>query len=84
MDEHPDDCDCTECLPRETFEWNRDVGNYSPWQAVRDCQANGESFRQYAEGYRDGWSFGDEPPADLVEGMVREMERAAAELNAEL
>jgi hypothetical protein len=73
--------------PLRPFEWNTDVGNYpSPWDAVSEAREEGLTFTQYAERYAAHWPFGpsEPPPNDLVAGMVREMERAAAELDAEI
>lgn len=73
-----------------TFEWGRDCGStLSPGDAAREALdgtrpgggewrgvARSGALRRYAEEYLAAWPFEQAPPANLVEGMVREMEAA--------
>ena len=64
----------------ERFDWMRDCGgDVTPTEAAQQARDAGQSYQQYAEEYVANWPFDEEPPADLVEGMVAEMEAADAE-----
>lgn len=56
------------------FEWSRDCGgDVSPAEAAQDAHRLGITYSQYAEQYEAQWPFDDEPPTDLVDGMVAAM-----------
>lgn len=61
-----------------TFDWETDCGTQvSPRDAVDAARTAGQTFKQYAQQYKQQWPFSEKPPRDLVNGMVADMEFAA-------
>jgi len=68
-------------MTTERFDWCRDCGDLAPGAVVRWCRAHGVTFEQFATDYAGRWPFDTPPPADLVAGMVRDLDRAALALD---